>query len=33
MHRELPGVYFDEVGPAVMKGIPDAVTLYRAVRV
>ncbi len=33
MHRALPGVYFDEVGPAVMKGIPDAVTLYRAVRV
>jgi class 3 adenylate cyclase len=29
---ELDGVYFDEVGPVVMKGIPDAVTLYRAVR-
>ncbi len=29
---ELDDVYFDEVGPVVMKGIPDAVTLYRAVR-
>ena len=28
----LTDVYFDEVGPVVMKGIPDAVTLYRAVR-
>jgi class 3 adenylate cyclase len=31
--RELPGVYFEEVGPVVMKGIPEAVTLYRATRV
>jgi len=26
------GVEFEEVGPVVMKGIPDAVTLFRAVR-
>jgi adenylate cyclase len=32
MKRELCGVQFDEVGPVVMKGIPEAVTLYRAVR-
>jgi class 3 adenylate cyclase len=32
LDHELPGVYFDEIGPVVMKGIPDAVTLYRAVR-
>jgi class 3 adenylate cyclase len=31
MRHELPGVYFEEVGPAVMKGIPEAVTLYRAI--
>lgn len=27
-----PGVYFEEVGPVVMKGIPEPVPLYRAVR-
>jgi class 3 adenylate cyclase len=32
LQDELPDVYFDEVGPVVMKGIPDVVTLYRAVR-
>lgn len=28
--RRLPGVAFDELGPAVMKGIPGPVVLYRA---
>ena len=28
----LPGVCFEEVGPVVMKGIPEPVPLYRAVR-
>lgn len=28
----LPGVHFEEVGPAVMKGIPHPVPLYRAAR-
>ncbi len=28
----LPGVAFEEVGPAIMKGIPSPVALYRAVR-
>ena len=32
MKRKLCDVEFEEVGPVVMKGIPDAVTLYRAVR-
>lgn len=27
---KLPAVTFDELGPVVMKGIPDAVRLYRA---
>jgi class 3 adenylate cyclase len=29
----LPHIYFEEVGPVVMKGIPEAMTLYRATRV
>ncbi len=29
---KLPGVHFEEVGPAVMKGIPHPVPLYRAAR-
>lgn len=32
MQRELPGVMFEEVGPVVMKGIPDSITLFQAVR-
>lgn len=32
MSSRLEGVYFEEVGPVVMKGIPEAVTLYRVVR-
>ncbi len=28
----LPDVTFDEIGPTLMKGIPDPVRLYRAVR-
>jgi adenylate cyclase len=28
----LPGVTFDQLGPAVMKGIPGQVVLYRALR-
>lgn len=28
----IPGVCFEEVGPVVMKGIPEPVPLYRAVR-
>lgn len=32
MTRRLEGVYFEEVGPVVMKGIPEAITLYRVVR-
>lgn len=32
--RQLPpGITFEEVGPAVMKGIPEPVPLYRALRV
>lgn len=27
------GVEFEEVGPVVMKGIPEAITLFRAIRV
>lgn len=27
------GVEFEEVGPVVMKGIPEAITLFRAVRI
>jgi len=27
---KLPDVWFDELGPVVMKGIPDPVRLYRA---
>jgi adenylate cyclase len=33
MTRHLEGIYFEEVGPVVMKGIPEAITLYRAVRI
>jgi class 3 adenylate cyclase len=29
----LPDVYFEEVGPTIMRGIPEAITLYRAMRV
>jgi class 3 adenylate cyclase len=32
MTDPIEGVYFEEVGPVVMKGIPEAITLYRAVR-
>ena len=32
MQRPIPGVYFEEVGPVVMKGIPDTIRLYRAIR-
>jgi class 3 adenylate cyclase len=32
MSSELPDVTFDELGPVVMKGIPDPVRLYRASR-
>ena len=32
MRRHIPGVYFEEVGPVVMKGIPESITLYRAIR-
>jgi adenylate cyclase len=32
MKRRLPDVDFEEVGPVIMKGIPEAVTLYRAMR-
>jgi class 3 adenylate cyclase len=32
MHRRLDNVYFEELGPVVMKGIPDAVPLFRAIR-
>ena len=32
MTRRLTGVEFEEVGPVVMKGIPEAITLFRAVR-
>ena len=32
MNRTLEGVSFEEVGPVVMKGIPEAITLFRAVR-
>jgi len=28
----LPGVFFEEVGPVVMKGIPAPIALYRALR-
>jgi adenylate cyclase len=30
--RELPDVAFEEIGPVVMKGIPESITLFRAVR-
>jgi len=30
--EELPGVFFDEVGPTIMKGIREPVPLYRAMR-
>jgi adenylate cyclase len=33
MKRPLAGVEFEEVGPVVMKGIPEAITLFRAMRV
>ena len=29
MVRPLPGIDFEELGPVVMKGIPDAIPLYR----
>ncbi len=32
IRRPIPGVYFEEVGPVVMKGIPDTIRLYRAIR-
>lgn len=32
MKHPLAGVYFEEVGPVVMKGIPESITLYRAMR-
>jgi adenylate cyclase len=32
LNSDLPEVYFEELGPVVMKGIPEAVTLYRASR-
>jgi adenylate cyclase len=32
MSRAIPGVSFEEVGPVIMKGIPEAITLYRAMR-
>jgi adenylate cyclase len=32
MNRSLEGVSFEEIGPVVMKGIPEAITLFRAVR-
>lgn len=32
MARRLPDISFEEVGPVIMKGIPEAVTLYRAMR-
>ena len=28
----LPGVFFEEVGPVVMRGIPAPIALYRALR-
>ncbi len=31
--RPPDGIEFEEVGPVVMKGIPEAITLFRAVRV
>lgn len=30
--ERLPDVYFEEIGPTVMKGIPEPINLYRAVR-
>lgn len=33
MNRSLEGVDFEEVGPVVMKGIPEAITLFRVIRV
>jgi adenylate cyclase len=30
VHGRVPGLQLDELGPVVMKGIPDAVALYRA---
>jgi adenylate cyclase len=30
VHGRVPGLQLDELGPVVMKGIPDAVPLYRA---
>ncbi|MEO8457757.1 MAG: adenylate/guanylate cyclase domain-containing protein [Chloroflexota bacterium] len=32
MTRRIPNVAFEEVGPVIMKGIPEAMTLYRAMR-
>lgn len=32
MTRPLAGVAFEEVGPVVMRGLPEAITLFRAVR-
>lgn len=32
IRRPIPGVYFEEVGPVVMKGIPETIRLYRAIR-
>lgn len=32
MSRAIPNVSFEEVGPVIMKGIPEAITLYRAMR-
>ncbi len=33
MNGRLADVYFEEVGPTVMRGIPEAITLFRATRV
>ena len=33
MKNDMPGVLFEEVGPVVMKGIPESITLYQAMRV
>jgi adenylate cyclase len=32
VHDRVPGLRLEELGPVVMKGIPDAVPLYRAAR-
>jgi hypothetical protein len=32
MSRPLEGIAFEEVGPVVMRGLPEAITLFRAVR-